>query len=343
MKYRSYCAMDLHHKHTVLEAQTEGGRVLSHRDVPTEPSHLIAFVKAVRGPKMMALEEGPMADWAMRVLQPYVDEVIISDPRRNRLIAQGDDKTDEVDPGTLIQLYRADALRPVHHPARQSMMDMRAWVWAYHDQVQLVTAAKNKIKAAFRAAGLQYGQQDVYGKDNRIEYLDHLRPRDRERVKVFYGNLDDLIVRRDRLYDRLMRIAARHPVAKRFLDIPGYGPIRAMTFFVTVDTPFRFATPQKLWRYAGLGLRRHDSSEPGLPKPSGPHYNRRLKWVARGAMEVALRLPNDNPFKRLYQRLLDKNVKESLARLTVARKMLTVPWGMWKGGTSYNAALVTVT
>ena len=342
MKLRSYCAMDLHHKHTVLEAQTEQGRVMSHRDVPTEPSHLVAFVKGIRGPKGLALEEGPMADWAMRVVQPYVDEVIVCDPRRNRLIAAGDDKADEIDPGTLIQLYRAGALRPVHHPARQSMVDLRGWVWAYDDQVQLVTAAKNKIKAAFRAAGLQYGQEDVYGAKNRIEYLNHLRPRARERVQIFYGNLDDLEARRKQLSDRLTRIAARHPVAKRFLDIPGYGPIRAMTFLVIVDTPFRFATPQKLWRYAGLGLRRHESSTPGQPKSSGPQYNRRLKAVARGAMETALNQQDGNPFERLYQRLLGKNVRESLARVTTARKMLTVPWGMWKGGTSYNAALVTI-
>jgi hypothetical protein len=36
------------------------------------------------------------------------------------------------------------------------MMDPPAWVWTYHDQVALMTAAKNKIKATFRAAGVQY-------------------------------------------------------------------------------------------------------------------------------------------------------------------------------------------
>jgi len=47
-----------------------------------------------------------------------------------------------------------------------------------------------------------------------------------------------------------------HPVTKRFLAIPGYGPIRSLTFLVMVDTPYRFPTPQKLWRYSGLAPRR---------------------------------------------------------------------------------------
>ena len=109
MIFRTYCAMDLHHKHTVIEAQTSKGSMLLHRDGPTERSYLISALKAVRGPKGMGIEEGPMADWAMRVVQPYVDEVIVCDPRRNRLIVDDGNKTDHIDPGKLIELYRPGA------------------------------------------------------------------------------------------------------------------------------------------------------------------------------------------------------------------------------------------
>jgi transposase len=334
--------MDLHHTHTVIEAQSSKGKVLRHLDGPTEPAYLIQAIKAVRGPKGMVIEEGPMADWAMRVVRPYVDEVIVCDPRRNRLITDDGDKTDHLDPGKLIKLYRLGALRPVHHPQRQSMMDLRAWVWAYLDQVELVTAAKNKIKAAFRMAGVQYHGVNVYSSQGRVIMLKKLpRPAVRERMGVLYGNLHDLRTRRDRLHQRLKRIATRHPVAKRFLTIPGYGPIRAMTFLTIVDTPFRFSTPQKLWRYAGLGLRRQQSGDPDRGRKRPPStYNRRLKAVARGAMERTLNKGDGNPFELLYKRLLKKGTKEPLARLTVARKSLSVPWGMWKGGTEYDPAMV---
>jgi transposase len=192
-------------------------------------------------------------------------------------------------------------------------------------------------------AGIQYGEEDVYCSADRATWLSKLpRPSVRDRMRILYGNLDHLRNYRDRLYVRLARIAKRHPVAKRFLAIPGYGPIRAMTFLVIVDTPFRFATAQKLWCYGGLGLRREQSGDPDRGrKHPGPHYNRRLKAVARGAMERALSIGDGNPFEVIYQRLLRKGTKESLARLTVARKSLSVPWGLWKGGSEYDPALVT--
>jgi transposase len=223
------------------------------------------------------------------------------------------------------------------------MMDFRSWMWSYHDQVALAAAAKNKIKAAFRMAGVQYGREDVYGPRHRSTWLDKLPRRSvRARLELLYANLDDLEKRRTLVHRRLRRLASRHPVAQRFLAIPGYGPIRAMTFLAVVDTPFRFGTVQKLWRYAGLGLREEQSGDPDRGrKCPDVRYNRRLKAVARGAMEKALDMSKTNPFQVIYDRLLRKGTKESLARVTVARKMLSVPWGLWKGGTEYDPALVT--
>lgn len=343
MRLRSYIALDLHHSHTVIEAQTRGGEVELHRDVPTEPCFLRETVKSVRGPKGVVLEEGPMADWAMRVLEPFANEVIVCDPRRNRLITQDGSKSDAIDAHKLVELYRLGALRAVHHPRRVSMMDLRSWVWAYHDQVALVVAAKNKVKAVLRMAGVSYRSEDVYGLRMRDHWLGQMsRKSAADHLAVRYGNLDDLEARRRVMHGRLCRIARRHPVTKRFLGIPGYGPIRALTFLVVVDTPFRFSRVQKLWRYAGLGLQQRQSGDPtkGRLHP-GLQYNRRLKTVAKGAAERALIAGCDNPFAVVYERLLEKGVKEPLARVTVARKLLSVPWGMWKSGQEYQPALVT--
>ena len=343
MSLRSFIAIDLHHSHSVIEAQTARGRLIWQRDVPTEPCYLREAVKAVRGPKGVTLEEGPMADWAMRVVKPYVQEVIVCDPRRNRLITEDGDKSDRIDAGKLAELYRLGALRSVHHPDRISMMDLRSWVWAYLDQVRLVTAAKNKVKAMLRMAGVQYRGQDVYGRSQRDEWIRRMPRRSAaEHLAVRYGNLDDLSTRCEALHRRMCRIACRHPVTKNLMGIPGYGPIRALTFMVIVDTPFRFPRVQKLWRYGGLGLQKRQSGEPGNEHLGpGRQYNRRLKAVAKGAAERALIDVCDNPFKVVYRRLLEQGAKEPLARLTVSRKMLSVPWGMWKSGQAYQPALVT--
>ena len=346
MQLGHYIAMDLHSTHTTLEAQTRRGEVVVRRDVDTGARNLIDAVKCIRGTRGLVIEECTMADWAYRTLAPYVDELIICDPRRNRLIVEGD-KDDSVDPSKLCELYRLGALRAVHHPARRNVLDLKRWVWLYLDQVELVVAAKNKIKADFRYSGIRYGQHDVYGQESRQEFLGKLPTRAaRQQLEQRYKNLDNLEEDCSKLRARLGQIARRHRVVKTFLEVPGYGPIHALTFFVIVDTPWRFPRVQKLWAYAGLGIARHKSGQPKPDKPhsNGPEHlnhpcNYRLKSVAKAAATVAITRSGPNPFLATYDRLVDQGIPPSNARLTVARKVLQVPWAMWKRGEAYQPAV----
>jgi len=348
MKFRHYIALDLHVSHTTLEAQSPGGRCVIRRDLETESRVLIDAVKGIRGPRGVVIEECTMADWAYRTLLPFVNEIIVCDPRRNRLIAEGD-KDDAVDPGKLCELYRLGALRAVHHCKQRKVLGLKRWVWLYLDQVELAVAAKNKIKAGYRFNGIRYGQRDVYGLQNRELFLKQLATRAaRRQMEQLYRNLDRLEADRLKLNDRLDRVARRHPVVKTFLKIPGYGPVHALTFYVIVDTPWRFKTIRKLWAYGGFGIQRRKSgkAKPGKPQSNGPEHlnwacNGRLKNVAKGVATTAITMKRKNPFSATYERLIAQGVAPANAKSTVARKALQVPWAMWKRGEAYRPALAS--
>jgi len=321
--------------------------VVIRRDFETGARTLIEAVKGFRGPRGVVIEEGNLADWAYRTLLPYVDELIVCDPRRNRLIVEGD-KDDSVDPGKLCELYRYGALRPVHHPRQRRSLDLKRWVWLYHDQVELLVAAKNKIKAAYRYNGIRYGRRDVYGQADRQTYLAQLPTRAAQRqMEQLYHNLDGVETDYWKLQHRLSRLARRHPVVKTFLKIPGYGPVYALTFYVIVDTPWRFRTVRKLWSYAGLGIQRHKSGKPQPDKPqsNGPERlnwpcNYGLKNVAKGVATVAITKARSNAFSQTYEHLVAQGIAPTNAKLTVARKAVQVPWAMWKRGEAYRPALI---
>jgi transposase len=117
--------------------------------------------------------------------------------------------------------------------------------------------------------------------------------------------------------------------------LPGVGEIRAVTLLAYLDTPWRFKNPEKLWRYCGVGLQRCSSGKDrdGRPKVGllqlAWQCNRRLKDAVMGAAISAIR-QGDNVFAAQYKRLAANGLTPSNARHTVARKMLTVMWGMWK-------------
>ena len=67
--------------------------------------------------------------------------------------------------------------------------------------------------------------------------------------------------------------------------------------------------------------------------------NKRLKDVVIGAALSAIR-SKDNVFRSDYERLIHSGMLPSNARHAVARKMLTVMWGMWKSNTAFNPSFV---
>ena len=126
-----------------------------------------------------------------------------------------------------------------------------------------------------------------------------------------------------------------YPILRIWRQLPGVGIIRAVTALAYLDTPWRFKKKNKLWKYAGIGLQRTASGtdKKGQPKPARLQLpwatNRVLKNVFLGAALTAIH-QKQNPFKDDYERRVRNGVKPCNARHTVARKLLTVMWGMWK-------------
>ena len=53
----------------------------------------------------------------------------------------------------------------------------------------------------------------------------------------------------------LLPLGQRYPEIQEFQKMPGVGPIGSHLFDAFTQTPYRFKTKQKLWRYCQLGIR----------------------------------------------------------------------------------------
>jgi len=109
--------------------------------------------------------------------------------------------------------------------------------------------------------------------------------------------------------------------------------IGAARFSASIQTPDRFSSKRKLWRYCRLGITERSSDGKRLgPKRLDHTGLGRLKDVSRKAFISALHTRSDNAFKRSYQRALARTHNATHARLTTQRKILAVLRAMWKGG-----------
>jgi transposase len=81
--------------------------------------------------KRLSLEEGSMAYWGSQVLRRYVDEMVICDPRENRLVSHNLHKSDEVDTYELCRRHRLGELKRVYHPQDDERAVFKAAVQHY--------------------------------------------------------------------------------------------------------------------------------------------------------------------------------------------------------------------
>lgn len=305
--------------------------------VPTCIPALVDAIEKVKRPRKLVIEEGPLADWLQRHLAPLVDEMVVCDPYRNALIAKGGDKSDPVDWQKLADLYRGGYVRAVHQPQSLARSLLKQHVQLYHDRVRHRVSESNKIVWRVRRLGVFVTETHLKD-DLKREAMSSALPEDatvRDDVRLLLKGYDLASEQVSELRRRLVELGKRHAMARAFCELPGVGWVRATTFFAMVDTPFRFATKQKLWKYMGIGLERRQSGEGPVRLTVPKRCNRVLKSVILGAAKSAA-ASKDNVFADQYQRWRDMNCSPRIARRNTARSLATTMWGMWKSGSVFD-------
>jgi transposase len=279
------------------------------------------------------------------MLRPVVDEIVVSNPRANRLLSAGS-KTDQVDAGKLARLLRLGQIRAVYKVA-DDLKRLKELVAGYEALVEDVTRCKNRLKALYRGVGVNCRGRAIYQPGRRAEFLSQLTESGRrERAQWLSRELDELQPLRREAKRAMLRESTRQAASQYLQSIPGIGPVRVAQLLAQIGAPERFRTKRQLWSYSGLAVRVRTSSEYevreqrivrkktavqtlGLTR----EFNHRLKAVFKGAAEEARKY---EPFKGYYEKLLVNGLRAELARLTVARKVAAVTLHLWKHEQVFN-------
>jgi transposase len=344
MKRVYHVAFDVHC--SFVEAAVLGpgpGSELRRARLQTTIPALMEFLESIPRPRKLTFEEGTLAGWLYRNLHDVVEELVVCDPRRNHLIAKDSDKDDPIDALKLAELYRGGYLKPVHHPQALDQAIAKQHVILYHDRVRQRVREANRIGALFRQHGVFVREKAFVDPDDRGVLLNRLpaHPLLRSDVELLWRGYDAVADQVFEMRSRLRRLGRTIEPVCRMEEVPGLSWIRAMTFYVFLDTPWRFRNKAALWRYLGIGLeRRHSGQGPTYVKVS-QQSNRVLRNVILGAAETTIRRRN-NPYAIAYERWIaqEEGMSPRNALRNVARALAGTLWGMWKSGSAYRAELV---
>src|SRR5215472_14090872 len=142
-----YMGMDVHQATTVVAVIDAEGKIVLETIVPTAAGAIRRLIESISGPLHVTLEETTQAEWLHDLLEGFVAEVVVCDPRRNKLLAEGS-KGDKADARKLAELLRTGMVRSVWH-GRQTTRSLKEMVRSYETFAADTRRTMLRIKALY--------------------------------------------------------------------------------------------------------------------------------------------------------------------------------------------------
>lgn len=329
--------IDLHKKSSAWVLIDDERNVLWRGDVASHPDDINKAVKKLPVPPeeiKAAIEPTTGWRWVVAQLRDIGMDVRIANPQKVRLIAESDQKHDKGDALMLAELLRSGYF-PESSRASDDMHRLRTILREREYFVGLRTSAKNRLHGLATTKGLHLipggNPLQKRGRES-IMRGDDVALQELHRVIL---DLDQRIAPFDCV---IIEETKRHPLARRFMTIPGVGPITALMVIAEVADFSRFASPEKLASYAGLIPRQRSS---GGTVRFGSLTNTGSRHLRTALVETAMRITETNA-PELYQFVerLKPTTGAKRARVALARKILVIMWAMAKTGEPYRPSLV---
>jgi transposase len=328
---------DRKHAACVLSAS---GEILAETAIPNTRECLTAL--AQKNPSaVFVLETGTHSPWVSRLLESLGHEVIVANARKLRAISQNTTKSDEEDARMLARLGRADPqlLSPVKHrseSAQRALVQLKVREALVRARVNQM----NSVRFLVKSLGLVV-PRGVKATAFVRQFRARADAATTALVEPLLQTIDALNAQIKALDARLEQMAEeQYPATARLRQVDGVGPLTALCFVLTVETPERFPHTRDVGAYLGLVPRRDQSGLTDKQLPITKAGNVQLRCLLVNCAHYIL-----GPFgppshlREAGERIAARGGKSAKKRavIAVARKLAVTLLALWKSGADYHA------
>jgi len=331
--------LDLGDKSTEAFVLDEAGEVVETFRVRTTKAALGRALGRYERSRVV-LEVGTHSPWISRLVRELGHETIVANPRRVRLIAENDSKTDRMDAELLARLGRVDAtlLSPVVHRGESAQRDL-VLVRARDGLVRARSQLVNQVRGFAKSLGERCPSSSTEAFPARVRKAlpEDLFP-GLGTMLAMIEQLTAEIRSMDREVERLCK--ERYPETAVLRQVKGVGPITALCFVLTLEDPHRFAKSRSVGAYLGLRPRQRESGDqrPQLRiTKAGDGLLRRL--LVTSAHYVLGPFGPDTDLRRFGLKLAERGgtAAKKRAVVAVARRLAVLLHRLWLTGEEYQA------
>ncbi len=310
------------------------GETLDEGNVATTGKALSALFQTIEVCRVV-LEACGHVHWIAGLASEAGHEVVVANPREVRLISQSGRKNDRNDARTLARLGRADVelLRPVKlrgEDCRASRSVLHARDLLVRTRAKLVNFVRGQVKtfggrvpscstSAFRNKAACHVPEPIRAVVTpMLEMLEELE----KQIRNF-----------DREIERLCE--EQHPETGVLRQVKSVGPVLALTYVATIESPARFVSSRTVGNYVGLAPAQYAS---GAKTPElriskrGDRFLRRL--LVNAAAYILGPFGEDSDLRRYGERIAGSGSQrdKARARIAVARKLACLLHHLWRTG-----------
>ncbi|ESY59945.1 transposase [Mesorhizobium sp. LNHC232B00] len=268
------------------------------------------------------------------VLSPYVDRIVIANPKQVHMIAHAKVKTDTIDATVLAKLYASGFLPEVWVPDPGTLA-LRRQVTRRTQLVRQRSRLKNLIQSILHAHLIPpCPHGNFVGISGRKWLTRQILPADeRAAIERHLGLINQINEALTVVEADIAVHALQDPTIRRLMTLPGLDVTVAASVAAAIGDIRRFSDPQKLVAYLGLNPSVRQSGE-------GPAYHGRITKQGRGhargmlveAAWATVRSPG--PLRAFHKRIASRRGKH-IAAVATARKLAMIIWHMLSKDTDY--------
>ena len=333
-----FAGLDISLRDTHICIVDEDGKVIRETRVLTEPDDicrsLSAFKKALA---RVGFEASSLSPWLSGALKKANFPATVVEARHMAsALGAMRNKTDRNDAKGIAQMMRTGWFREVHvksddsHKLRLLLANRRMLKRKFID-------IENTIRGTLKVFGIKTGHLSRAKFDSELRDLLHSEDAFlQEMIDPMLQARMALLVQFTRCETLIVRAARENPVCRRFMTIPGVGPMTAIAVFSGIDDPRRFTSSKTVGAYFGMTPKRFQSGtvdNEGRISRCGDNEVRTLLFEA--GTSILCRVQKWSALKA-WGLKIQRRSGFKCASVAVGRKLAVIMHRMWIDGTEFQ-------
>jgi len=333
-----YAGLDVSLKETAVCIMDQDGTVLRECKVLSDPKALDDVMGEYNGAlKRVGIEACSLGGWLQVELSKRGYEAILIETHHTHVaLSTMRNKTDRNDARGIAQLMRTGWFKSVHVKSAEAQR-LRTLLGCRKMVVRKLVDTENEIRGTLRGFGLKTGN------GSRTEFAGRVKMLTKDSDPLIQEIMVRLLAIREVLREQRRRMDAlvvktvrADEVCRRFMGIPGVGPIAALSFRTGVDDPQRFTRSRTVGAHFGMTPRKYQSGEidyDGRISRCGDRDVRQALFDAAGSL---LRRCQKHSALRAWGLRIAKRGGLKKAIVAVSRKLAVIMHRMWVDGTEFR-------